>query len=202
MALALDRLPNYANLPSNLTQSQASTCQVRVADSLDYIEKATVEAMAGRPATNPIIWGLIPSVVSPQLTPKGRHIMSLNIWHAPYKLEKGDWITEKERFAKRCIDTLAQFMPDLPECITDIRSFSPVDCEAELGIIGSNITHGEMLPHTLFGPRPHLLANDYRTPLKGLYITGGGVWPGGFVTGVPGRNTSHTVLDDFKSIGK
>ena len=56
-----------------------------------------------------------------------------------------------------------------------------------------------MLPQYLFGPRPHRLANDYRTPLKGLYITGGGVWPGGFVTGVPGRNTSQAVLSDLHS---
>ena len=76
-----------------------------------------------------------------------------------------------------------------------------MDCEAELGIIGSNITHGEMLPHNLFGPRPHRLANNYRTPLKGLYLTGGGVWPGGFVTGVPGRNTSQAVLADLKREG-
>ncbi|CAI8017513.1 Pyridine nucleotide-disulfide oxidoreductase domain-containing protein 2 [Geodia barretti] len=131
MALALDGIPTYANLPDDLTQEQASTCQ-------------------------------------------------------------------KDKFAKRCIETVSRYMPDLPDHIIDYRSFSPVDCEAELGIIGSNITHGEMLPHNLFGPRPHRLANDYRTPLKGLYLTGGGVWPGGFVTGVPGRNTSQAVLADLQ----
>ena len=197
MALALDGTPTYANLPDDLTQVQASTCQVRVANSLEDIERATIDAMSGRPSEHPSIWGLIPSVISPQLAPEGKHVMSLNIWHAPYDLAEGDWPHEKGRFVKRCIEALTEYMPDLPDRILDVRSFSPVECEAELGIIGSNITHGEMLPHTLFGPRPHPLANDYRTPLKGLYLTGAGVWPGGFVTGVPGRNTSQAVLADI-----
>ena len=198
MALALDGIPTYANLPDDLTQEQASTCQVRVAASMEHIEESTVGAIAGYPSETPIIWGLIPSVVSPELTPPGKHIMSWNIWHAPYDLAEGCWDEEKDKFAKRCIETVSRYMPDLPDHIIDYRSFSPVDCEAELGIIGSNITHGEMLPHNLFGPRPHRLANDYRTPLKGLYLTGGGVWPGGFVTGVPGRNTSQAVLADLQ----
>jgi phytoene dehydrogenase-like protein len=173
-----------------------------VTHSIDYIEQAITDALSGRPSEHPIIWGLIPSVISPQLAPEGKHIMSLNIWHAPYDLAEGDWANEKDRFAKRCIDALTQFMPDLPDRILDVCSLSPRDCEAELGIVGSNITHGEMLPHTLFGPRPHALANDYRTPLSGLYLTGGGVWPGGFVTGVPGHNTSKTVLADLAQYAK
>ena len=89
MALALDGIPTYANLPDDLTQEQASTCQVRVAASMEHIEESTVGAIAGYPSKTPIIWGLIPSVVSPELTPPGKHIMSWNIWHAPYDLGRG-----------------------------------------------------------------------------------------------------------------
>ena len=78
MALALDGIPTYANLPNDLTQEQASTCQVRVAASMEHIEESTVGAIAGYPSKTPIIWGLIPSVVSPELTPPGKHIMSWN----------------------------------------------------------------------------------------------------------------------------
>ena len=199
MALALDGVPEYAGLPDGLTQEQAATCQIRIAASMEHIEESTVGAIAGYPSKTPIIWGLIPSVVSPELTPPGKHIMSWNIWHAPYDLAEGTWDEEKDKFAKRCIETVTRYMPDLPNHIIDYRSFSPIDCEAELGIIGSNITHGEMLPQYLFGPRPHRRANNYRTPLEGLYLTGGGVWPGGFVTGVPGRNTSQAVLADLQA---
>ena len=202
VALALDGTPRYANLPKDLTQAQAVTCQFRVGHSIEYIDHAIADALSGRPSQHPLIWGLIPSVVSPQLVPDGKHIMSLNIFHAPYELAEGTWATEKDRFAKRCIDALTQFMPDLPDHIVDMRSVSPPDFEAELGLVGSNITHGDMLPHALFGPRPHSLANDYRTPLKGLYLTGSGVWPGGFVTGVPGHNTSKAVLADFAQHSK
>ena len=200
MVLALDGTPHYANLPDDLTQAQNATCQFRVSHSIEYIERGVTDALSGRPSEQPTIWGLIPTVVSPQLTPERKHIMSLNIWHAPYDLAEGDWADEKDRFAKRCIDLLTQFMPDLPDRIDDVRSLSPRECEAELGIVASNITHGKMLPHTLFGPRPHALANDYRTPLKGLYLTGAGVWPGGLVTGVPGHNTSKAVLADLAHV--
>ena len=57
MALALDGIPTYANLPDDLTQEQASTCQVRVAASMEHIEESTVGAIAGYPSKTPIIWG-------------------------------------------------------------------------------------------------------------------------------------------------
>lgn len=54
-----------------------------------------------------------------------------------------------------------------------------------------------MLPGQLFGFRPHVRARDYRGPLEGLYLAGAGTWPGGYVTGIPGRNASRAVLTDL-----
>jgi phytoene dehydrogenase-like protein len=124
-------------------------------------------------------------------------LLSANIWHAPYAPRAGDWQRLKEVFAQRCIDRIAELMPDLRDCMTAYRAMSPVELERELSLVGSHITHGDMLPDRLFGPRPHLLANDYRTPLRGLYLSGAGTWPGGYVTGVPGLNTSRAVLQDL-----
>ena len=38
----------------------------------------------------------------------------------------------------------------------------------------------------------------YKTPIKGLYLTGAGTFPGAGIFGAPGTNTAKTVL---KSIG-
>jgi len=39
--------------------------------------------------------------------------------------------------------------------------------------------------------------NDYRTPVKNLYLCGSGAHPGGGVTGAPGHNCAREVLRDF-----
>lgn len=33
----------------------------------------------------------------------------------------------------------------------------------------------------------------------GLYLTGGGTWPGGYVTGIPGFNAARTILGDIRN---
>lgn len=195
--LALDGLPSFRGLPDGVTSEAVAGTQFRIASSLAQIENAVVDGLRGLPSEEPIMWGLIPTVSSPELAPPGKHLMSVNVWHAPYDLRDGDWDTGKEAFGRRCIDTLTGLMPDLPDRIIGHHFMSPMDLERELGLVGSNITHGDMLPANLFGARPHRAANDYRTPLQGLYLTASGTWPGGYVTGIPGHNTSAAVLADI-----
>ena len=198
MVLALDGLPRYADLPPDVTTEQIAGMQFRVAESMDWIDESVADAQSGIPSRRPIMWGLIPTVTSPHLAPPGKHLLSVNIWHAPYRLKSGDWATERDKFGRRCIDVLARYIPDLPQRIVAQRLMSPVEIEAELGLAEANITHGDMLARQLFGARPHVGCNGYRTPLGGFYLTGAGTWPGGYVSGVPGRNTARTVLDDMQ----
>jgi phytoene dehydrogenase-like protein len=197
LVLALNRIPRYAGLPEGLSNEMAAATQFRIGTSLDHVEEVIATAQAGRLPERPLVWGLIPTITSPALAPSGRHLLSANVWHAPYRLAQGDWEQSKAWFRDRCIDTLSELMPDLPDCILDSRAMSPKDLERELGLVRSHITHGDMMPDHLFGPRPHALANDYRTPLQGLYLSGSGTWPGGYVTGIPGLNASRTVLADL-----
>jgi phytoene dehydrogenase-like protein len=171
---------------------------MHICPSMDYVEHAWDDAKYGRPSERPLLEMTVPTMYDPSLAPPGKHIMGIFLQYAPYTLREGDWTTEKDRFAKRCVETLAWLMPDIEDRILDMRCFGPQEIEAELGLVGSNITHGDMMPGDLFGSRPHPLANDYRTPLKGLYLTGSGTWPGGYVTGIPGHNASRAVLHDLK----
>jgi Phytoene dehydrogenase and related proteins len=52
----------------------------------------------------------------------------------------------------------------------------------------------------LFDGRP-VKGWGYRTPLKGLYITGAGTFPGGQVTGIPGFNVVTAVKEDLQRGG-
>ncbi|MGE3148462.1 MAG: phytoene desaturase family protein, partial [Pseudorhodoplanes sp.] len=197
LVLALDRIPRYVGLPDGLPNEIAAATQFRIAWSLDEFEDRIRDAQEGRVTDRPLIWGLIPSIVSPQLAPPGKHVLSANIWHVPYQPREGDWASLKERFVQNSIDRIADLMPDIRECITGYSAMTPVELESELSLVRSHITHGNMLTAQLFGPRPHALANDYRTPLKGFYLSGAGTWPGGYVTGVPGLNASRTILRDL-----
>lgn len=197
LAIALDGLPTYRGLPAGLSNKQGASTQMRICPSIDYMASQIEAVRIGEFPEAPLIWGLIPSVTSPGMAPEGKHLLSANVWHAPYKLAKGDWESRKQEFADLAISTIADLMPNIRNHIVDIRVMPPPEIEAELGLVGSHITHGDMVTSTLFGPRPHAMADDYRTPVEGLYISGSGTWPGGYVTGLPGRNASMTVLKDM-----
>ena len=48
-----------------------------MAPSMEYIERAFIEAREGRPATRPFSDGVIPTAFDKTLAPAGYHIMSL-----------------------------------------------------------------------------------------------------------------------------
>ena len=196
VVLALGDVPRFAAAPPGLEEAFAS-CQFRIAESMDGLEQSWDEAKRGIPSTVPRIMGLTPSLMDPSLTPPGKHLMSLNCMHAPYHLAKGDWATEKERFGRRVIDTVAQYVPNLKDIIEDTFFLSPKDLEDEFGLVEGHQLHGNMTPGTMFALRPVAGLADYRTPVGGLYLCGSGAWPGGFVSGIPGHNGSHQALKDL-----
>lgn len=198
VVLEVDSLPAYAGLPEGADPQQVRACQFRVGSSLGQIEESVSRALRGHTSEQPLMWGLIPTLTSPGLTPGDTHLISVNAWHAPYRPHDGPWDAERtERFGRRCVEELSRLMPGLADRVIDHRFMNPVEIESELGLLESNITHGDMLPGNLFGARPHPEVAGYRTPLQGFYVSGAGTWPGGYITGTPGRNTAKAVLHDL-----
>ena len=198
IVLALDGQPAYAGLPEGISATDVNSAQFRIGPSFDYVKKSINDGLHGRLTDSPIMWGLLTSAASPQMAPPGRHLLSINAWHAPFDLVEGSWDhATVERFGDVCLDRLTDLMPDVRDHIVGHRYMSPVEIEEELGLPGSNITHGNMTAASLFGNRPHRLTHDYRTPLKGLYVSGSGSWPGGYLTGVPGFGASRAVIEDW-----
>lgn len=198
LGLALDGLPRFAAARTEEEALGYAGCQFRIAPSMDYMETAWDDAKRGRWARTPMMWGLTPSVTDPALAPPGKHLMSVNIYHAPYHLAEGDWSQERDRFGLHCIDVLSEYIPNLKNLIRNYRVWSPKDLETELGLVEANITHGDMVPANMFAMRPLAGWSDYRTPIRGLYLCGVGTWPGGYVSGMPGHNAAHQVLRDLR----
>lgn len=197
IVLALDGVPDYADLPAGVQSEDVSAAQFRIGPSYEYVKSSITDALHGIPTEHPIMWGLMVSRTSPELAPPGRQLLSVNAWHAPYALANGTWdeVTTDD-FGTRCIEALTQLMPSLKNHIIGHRFMNPVDVERELFLDGSNITHGDMSVESLFGGRPDPAVRTSKTPLRGLYLGGAGTWPGGYVTGIPGRNASDAILQE------
>jgi phytoene dehydrogenase-like protein len=88
------------------------------------------------------------------------------------------------------------YAPNLPDLVEHMEVLTPKDIEHRFGLLGGNIMQGELTPDQLFSFRPIPGHGDYRTPIRNLYLCGGGTHPGGGVMGVPGRNAASVVLRD------
>jgi phytoene dehydrogenase-like protein len=122
--------------------------------------------------------------------------MSIFVQYAPYHLADGNWDDEKEKFADRCIDLLAQYAPNIPAAIEHRQVLSPLDLERTFGLTGGNIMQGAMNFNQLFMFRPVPGWADHRTPIKGLYLCGAASHPGGGVMGACGKNAAEEMLRD------
>lgn len=201
IVLALDDLPSVSGAPADVPIEMLLEAQFRIGPSTSYITRAVEDGIAGRASDAPIIWGLIPSIGSPGLAPAGKHLLSLNVWHAPHSLGTAHWREHGEDFVARCLQELEPRLPGITNRVIDARWFSPHDLEREYHLTGSNITHGDMLPSRMLGGRP---SGQLTTQLQrhGIVLGGAGAWPGGYVTGIPGRNAAvlaHSMTQQSKA---
>ena len=75
---------------------------------------------------------------------------------------------------------------------------TPIWLERELGLRRGNVMHLEMSLDQMFSLRPAAGWSGYRTPIRGLYLTGASTHPGGGIMGAAGRNAAHILLQDLE----
>jgi phytoene dehydrogenase-like protein len=138
---------------------------------------------------------VLASNVDDTLAPEGRHMLTCFVQYLPYKLRDGTWDEQRERLGDRVTGLIGQFAPNVPGSVVARRVFSPVDLEERFGITEGNIFHGDISMEQMFFMRPLPRWAQYRTPIDGLYLCGAGTHPGGGVTGAPGYNAAHQVLN-------
>jgi phytoene dehydrogenase-like protein len=71
---------------------------------------------------------------------------------------------------------------------------TPLDLEEELGLRRGNVMHVEMGLDEMFAYRPLPELAGYRTPVRGLYLTGASTHPGGGVFGASGRTAARVMI--------
>ncbi|CAA9518939.1 MAG: Beta-carotene ketolase [uncultured Sphingomonas sp.] len=196
MNVALSELPQFTVLPK---KGDHLTAGIIMAPSLDYMDRAFVDAKRDGWSKQPIIEMLLPTTLDPGLAPKGKHIASLFCQHFRYQLPAGkSWDKVRDKVADQVIATVDSHAPGFAASVIGRQIHSPLDLERRFGLIGGDIFHGKMGLDQLFSARPMIGHADYRMPLAGLYLCGSGAHPGGGVTGAPGHNAAHAVLADRK----
>jgi phytoene dehydrogenase-like protein len=194
--LALAEPPRFTCLPTDGVGAHHHGT-MHIGPSLEYLEHAYDDAKYGRPSERPILEMTMATSVDDSIAPPGKHLLSIFVQYAPYKLAEGNWDDIKDNFADRCIETIAEYAPNVPAAIEHRQVLSPLDLERTFGITGGNIMQGAMSAHQLFCFRPVAGWADHRTPIRGLYLCGAASHPGGGVLGACGKNAAEEMLRDL-----
>jgi phytoene dehydrogenase-like protein len=195
--LALSALPRFSALKGDNDTDRLSG-RIHIGPEIDYLERAFDAAKYGDYSPNPYLDITIPSLLDSSLSPKGAHVMSINVQFAPYKLKEGDWNSRREELGDTVVKVLSEYAPNLKDLIVKCQVITPLDLEQEYGLCGGHIFHGEQSLDQSFVFRPLIGWAQYRTPIPGLYLCGAGTHPGGGVTGAPGANASREIIKDLK----
>jgi phytoene dehydrogenase-like protein len=195
--LALDRLPVFASHPDFDPQVHGGT--IVLAESLNEVENAYQEAVAGRPSAAPFADICIPSVFDDSLAPAGQHVMSLFTQWVPHTFADEPDDAALAAYADRVIARVEAVAPGFTGSVLHRQVIGPHQMQAEYGLVGGNIFHGELSLGQMFHGRPAAGYADLRTPVGGLYQAGSSTHGGGGVTGIPGRNVVRQILADRRA---
>ena len=193
MNVALSALPRFSCLPEPGPHHGAG---IIMAPSLEYMDRAYLDARAEGMARQAIVEMVIPSTLDDTLAPKGAHVASLFCQHFD---PEADWTSRKDAAVKSILEVVESHAPGFRSSVIAHSALSPADLERDYGLAGGDIFHGALSLDQLWSARPLLGHADYRGPLPGLYLCGAGAHPGGGVTGAPGHNCAREVLKDVRS---
>jgi phytoene dehydrogenase-like protein len=198
MNVALSELPDFTCLPGK-TPGDHHTAGIIIAPTLAYMERAYFDARSRGWSQQPIVEMVLSSTLDDTLAPAGQHVASLFCQHVAPALPNGDsWDRHRERVADLMIDTVNAHAPNFRAAVLGRQIMSPLDLERTFGLIGGDISHGNLSLDQLFSARPMLGYGNYRGPLRGLYMCSAGTHPGGGVSGAPGHNAAREILSDFR----
>ncbi len=162
-----------------------------VSPGLPEIVRAHAAMDRGEVAARPMFYVNVPSVVDPSMLVNGDDVFSLEVLFTPYRLRDG-WEGSAE--PARWLDAFATLMePGFRESVRLWRVMNPLDYERDFGLErGLAPAYAGTAVSALIGRDREL--TRYETPLRGLYLTGAGTFPGAGIWGASGRNAAHVIL--------
>jgi phytoene dehydrogenase-like protein len=194
--LALSALPVFRGIanPADLRG------RIHVGPTIDYLERAFDASKYGEISSDPYLDVTLPSLHDPSLAPSGRHVMSIHVQFAPYRLKAGDnWGEKRSALFETVMRTLELHAPGIGVLVEHQQTITPVDLEEIYSLSGGHILHGEPSLDQIFTMRPVLGWAEYRTPIHGLFLCGCGTHPGGGLTAASGHNAAREIIRTLRS---
>lgn len=181
LTLTLDREPDFSTLV--------------VAPSLNYLERAYDDVKYGRVSSDPYIEARsIGSIAG------GHHRVDVHVQYAPHVPVHAVWDTALcERFARTVVARLSDVAPGLAGSVIERHLVTPDDLEHIQRFPQGQEYHAELALDQILWMRPVPALAQYRTPIRGLYLCGPAMHPGGGMAGASGANAAREVLRDIRS---
>ncbi len=194
---AASELPDYLAAPSGGRPHESHHGLQLLAPTMQYVRDAYADFSRGLPSRDPAVIAMTFSAIDPIVAPPGKHTVFLWAQYFPYEIANGaQWDDIREQTADSILEVLYRYAPNMRGAILDRFIQTPLDLERRLGLLRGNVMHVEMSLDQMFFFRPLPELASYRTPVRGLYMTGASMHPGGGVFGASGYNTARVVLSD------
>ncbi len=196
--LALGGLPVFSALDPTESSLKSLSGRIHIGPEIDYLERAFDASKYGEFSNAPFLDVTIPTILDPALAPDGKHVLSVCVQFASFKLKEGNWDTRRKELGDTVIKTLAKYAPNLPDLVEGSQVITPKDLESSYSFTGGHIFHGELALDQLFTMRPILDWARYKTPIRGLFLCGSGTHPGNGLTGASGANAAREIIRDLR----
>ena len=194
--IALDGLPEFAGIPSDCPSLDGD---VRLCGAIRDMERTYDDWKENVMPRDPYLEIVIPSRLDPTLAPPGKHVASVFVQYVPDTLIDGSWTDAKRQALQDVVlNKIEKAAPGFRSKIRHVETRTPADLEDEIGLTQGNIFHGELTLDQLLFNRPLPELAQYRTPVRGYYLCGSSMHPGGGVMGAPGANAAQAVLADAR----
>ena len=167
--------------------------RVRVARSLDDVERSYDALKYGTVPERPTLDAIVPSLDDPGLAPEGHHVVSVIFGFAPdAETAKDTPESLRDAVLRRTVETLCSIAPGLDDRVVAHEVLLPVDLESEFGLAGGHLFHGELALDQIV-MRPSLACRGHGSPISGLYLCGPGTHPGTAPTGASARLAAAAI---------
>jgi phytoene dehydrogenase-like protein len=210
--IVMRRLPRFL---SGIEPAVGFAGTLHLGQGYDRLQQAYEDAQAGQ-IPNPMPCEVYchtltdGSILDPELRAAGYHTLTLFGMHTPPDLFTADPEGSRERAKDAALRSLQAVLAEpLQACLaldrrgeSCIEVMTPLDIEAELGMPGGNIFHGDLAWPWLADGVPATTAAErwgVATAHPGILLCGSGAVRGGAVSGLGGHNAAMAILEDERS---
>ena len=197
--MALREAPHFEAQKGYEDINQAFRLNIGHDSPLDYTEILADVRLERLPEKLAFI-ASVPTIFDPSQAPEGFH--TALIWQmVPRKLKDNTWEEVSDEYMHRCIAKWREYAPNLTDKnILKAVTQTPVDIANRIiNMAEGGVFMGRMVLAQMEGFRPIPELAQFRTPgIKGLYIAGSCMHPGGGMIGGPGVIAADIIAEDLK----